>query len=89
MNYQILYKELAQKHLGREPKPGEGLSDEKISQMEKRLGFRLPESLRQFYLTVGNLPEITDYHNRFINLSGLETEGDFLVFMIENQAVVY
>lgn len=90
MDYETLYRELVGKHLGREPKLDEGLTNEKISQTEQRLGFKLPESLRKYYLVTGNLPEINKYHNRLLNLIELDVNDDgFLVFMEENQAVVY
>lgn len=90
MYYETLYRELVGKHLGREPKFDEGLTNEKKSQTEQRLGFKLPESLRKYYLVTGNLPEINKYHNRLLNLIELDVNDDgFLVFMEENQAVVY
>jgi len=89
MNYEVLYGKLVEKHLGRKPKLEDGLADETVSQTERRLGFRLPESLRTYYLVTGNLPEINKYHNRLLNLTELEVnDNGFLIFMEENQVVV-
>ncbi len=89
MIYEEIYKQMVLKHLGREPKLNEGLPDEEIRQTEKRLGFKIPESLRVYYQITGNLPEINKFHNRLLNLPEIDVEDDFLVFMEENQNVVY
>ncbi len=90
MNYEVLYGKLIEKHLGRKPKPEDGLADETVSLTERLLGFRLPESLRKYYLVTGNLPEINKYHNRLLNLIELRVDDNgFILFMEENQAVVY
>ncbi len=89
MSYEKIYRQMVLEHLGREPRQNEGLSDEEIEQAEKRFGFRFPESLRLYYRITGNLPELNQRHNRLLNLSDLDVENGFLIFMEENQNVVY
>lgn len=78
-----------QRHLGRKAKVPDGLSDTQISEAEKNLGFQLPASLRDYYRIAGNLSELNKPHNVLFDIAELFVDNDFLIFMEENQAVVY
>lgn len=43
--------------------PGDGNSEAEIVEAESRLGFRLPEAVRELYALIGNAEDITRGHN--------------------------
>jgi len=88
MDYSASYKKFAEKYLGRSLRKQDGVSAAEISRAEKRLGVQLPEALRVYYRVAGNANELNTAHNQFYALSALEVEGDYLLFMDENQSVV-
>jgi hypothetical protein len=55
---------------------------------EARLGFAIPEALRDYYLSVGR-HELNRVHNRLWPPDDLEVFQGRLVFLEENQCVVY
>lgn len=55
---------------------------------EARLGFAIPEALRDYYLSVGR-HELNRVHNRLWSPDELEVSASRLVFLEENQCVVY
>jgi hypothetical protein len=59
-----------------------------VNAAEARLGFRLPEPLRDYYLSVGR-HAINRAHNRLWPPDALEVSQGRLVFMEENQCVVF
>ena len=59
-----------------------------IEAAETRLGYRLPASLRDYYLTIGRHP-LNRVHNRLLPPDDLEVHRGRLVFMEENQRVVF
>ncbi|MBC7805752.1 MAG: SMI1/KNR4 family protein [Akkermansiaceae bacterium] len=67
--------------------PSDGNTETEIADTEARLGFRLPEALRELYALVGNAGDITRGHNRFVLLRDLKIEEDWLVIWEENQCV--
>lgn len=89
MNYISGYAKLVQRHLGRKPQLADGLSDTQIREAEKILSFQLPASLRDYYRIAGNLSELNKAHNVLFDIPELFVDNDFLIFMEENQAVVY
>ena len=59
-----------------------------IEAAEARLGFAIPEALRDYYLSVGR-HELNRVHNRLWSPDDLEVSHGRLVFLEENQCVVY
>jgi hypothetical protein len=60
-----------------------------IDDAEKRLGVRLPGSLKEYYLVAGREKRINQLHNRLLPPEKLRIDSERLVFMEENQWVVY
>ncbi len=68
--------------------PSHGYSARTIKAAESRTGARLPRPLRDYYLTVGR-HKINQAHNRLLPPEDLFVAQRRLVFMVENQAVVF
>jgi hypothetical protein len=62
---------------------------DEIAEGESRLGVKLPEAVRAYYLTAGRLNWLNRAHNRLYAPSQWFIHEDRLVFMEENQAVLY
>ena len=88
MKYHQLYARLVSDFIGRKISSTDGLPADMISAAEKRLGFSLPVSLREYYGAIGNLDAISRAHNQIRSLQDLDIEDDHLVFGDENQNVV-
>ena len=69
--------------------PGDGWDDATIEAAEARLGLRLPNPLRNFYLAYGRRRDLTQTQNPLLNPDELVVRADTLIFWIENQAVWY
>ena len=67
--------------------PGDGNTEAEIVATEARLGFRLPEALRDLYMLVGKRDDITREYNRLVRLADLDVENGWLVVWEENQCV--
>jgi hypothetical protein len=67
---------------------GYGYPPDAVEAAEARLGVRLPGPLRDYYLSVGKHP-INYVHNRLWSPDALEIAQRRLVFMEENQNVVF
>jgi hypothetical protein len=67
---------------------GNGYPTPAVEVVEKRLGIRLPEPLREYYLSVGR-HKINRAHNRLWPPDALEISQGRLVFMEENQCVAF
>jgi hypothetical protein len=65
-----------------------GYSSRSVERAEARLGIRLPAPLRDYYLTVGR-HKINQAHNRLWPPEALMISQGRLVFMEENQEVVF
>jgi hypothetical protein len=65
--------------------PTDGVPESEIRAAEERLGVRLPELLREFYLRVGNRPDICLVYNRLLPPNRLERIGNIVAFYVENQ----
>jgi hypothetical protein len=76
------------RYLGRAWKPSDGSRASKLAACERRLGRPLPESLRAFYLALGEVAELLAAHNQVLPLEQLAVAGEYLLFMEENQSVV-
>ena len=64
------------------------LPHEDVGVVENRLGIKLPLSLREYLLSIGKL-KLNTAHNRLLPLADWFIDDDKLVFMEENQWVVY
>ncbi|MFL5243126.1 MAG: SMI1/KNR4 family protein [Gemmataceae bacterium] len=60
-----------------------------IADAEQRLAIKLPSSLREYYLLAGREKRINQFHNRLLPPEKLFIDSGRLVFMEENQCVVY
>jgi hypothetical protein len=67
---------------------GRGFPVRAVGAAEARLGVSLPGALRDYYLSVGRHP-INRAHNRLWPPDELEVSGGRVVFMEENQCVVF
>jgi hypothetical protein len=67
---------------------GHGYPAHAVESAEARLGIRLPTPLREYYLSVGR-HQINRAHNRLWPPDALEISRGRLVFMEENQCVVF
>jgi hypothetical protein len=66
-----------------------GMDEQSLARAEQHFGVALPKSLRSYYLTLANLRELNDAHNRLLSPQDWFLDGGKLVFMVENQGVVY
>ncbi|BDD09375.1 hypothetical protein FUAX_18070 [Fulvitalea axinellae] len=82
-------KEICKRLLLREPKPDEGYSLTEIEEAERRLGKELPKPLRDFYLMIGKNDLFANAFSRFVRPKSLSEEDGKLIFLEENQSVVY
>jgi hypothetical protein len=60
-----------------------------IEHAERRLAIKLSGSLREYYLVAGREKRINQFHNRLLPPEKLFVDSGHLVFMEENQRVVY
>jgi len=60
-----------------------------IEDAERRLAIKLPGSLREYYLVAGREKRINQFHNRLLPPEKLFMDSERVVFMEENQCVVY
>jgi len=67
----------------------DGIPEEDIIEVEKHLGFRFPQVLRDFYLLAGERSDLNDSHDHLIDYDELVVEGNTLVFYADNQGVVF
>ena len=66
-----------------------GYPEAAIAALEERLQVKIPASLRQYYLSLGNNKMVNDSFNRLTSLGEIGfSEDEHLVFYEENQAVV-
>jgi hypothetical protein len=69
--------------------PGDGWDEATIQAVEARLGLRLPNPLRRFYLAYGRRRDLTQANHPMLDPDELVVRADTLIFCVENQAVVY
>jgi hypothetical protein len=74
--------------LGRELRARDGVPERSLAAAERRLGLRLPRSLRLYYRLAGRCDELNHAHNHVVPPRELEVLERHLVFMDENQNVV-
>lgn len=82
-------KQVFEDLLGRKLKRADGISSEKIEDVENKLGLVLPNPLREFYQLVGNLDIFTKSFQRFAAIDDLLIKDSKLIFLEENQSVLY
>lgn len=66
-----------------------GMDESSLARAERQFGVALPAALRGYFLTLGNLRELNDAHNRLLAPDDWFLDAGKLVFMVENQAVLY
>lgn len=81
------HRKLLERLLARALEEGDGVSPERLSAANARLGFDLPPAVVDFYRLAGSAPEL-QVHNRLREPEALTVEDGYLVFMEENQRVV-
>ena len=65
-----------------------GIPEEKITECENRLGSKLPETLRQYYLQLGDNEEVNQTQDSLILPAELEIYDDgFVIIYRENQVI--
>jgi cell wall assembly regulator SMI1 len=89
LSYRDQFIALVRLHVARDPRRADGCSEAAIAKAERRLGARLPEALRTYYLVAGRLDELNSAHNLLYGLGQLEIQDRRVIFMEENQAVVH
>ena len=67
----------------------DGCASADIEAAERRLGIKIPVSLKEYYLLSGREKRINQFHNRLLPPEKWFTDSSHLVFMEENQWVVY
>lgn len=67
----------------------DGCPATEIDDAEARLGIKVPVSLREYYLFSGREKRINQIHNRLRPPEKWSVKSNYLVFMEENQCVVY
>lgn len=86
-NYQDLYRRTFTT-LGCKLRAQDGFPLNKVAAAEKKLGVRLPNALRDYYLVAGRERSLNHAHNRLLAPGDLDKRAGKLVFMEENQWVV-
>ena len=84
----LKYAKALEALLGRPLVRGDGLGPKQIESSEKRLKIKLPEALKEYYELAGDLP-LNKEHNRLYLPKELTVRDGWLIFMEENQAVVF
>ena len=82
------YDEIAVACLGRHLSRRDSLSEAAVSRAEKRLGVRLPGAVRDYYRSAGKAADLNTVYNSLYELDDLDFDGEYLMFMDENQSVV-
>lgn len=77
----------AEQLLGRKLNAKDGYTWNEIKQAENRLGLAMPEVLRLFYSLVGKVDILASSFQQFLPLNELQTDGNKIIFLIENQEV--
>lgn len=81
-------QQTAEKILGRALKTKEGLDITIIENAETNLGIKLPQALKDFYLTVGKIELFTDAYEYFAKPEQIYIKAGKLIFLEENQSIL-
>ena len=87
--YRNHYADLVRRHLGRDPRRGDGVTAAALARCERRIGVTLPAAMRAYYLLAGRVAAINTAHNRLLAPDQWRVEAGHLWFMEESQAVVH
>lgn len=68
--------------------PADRVPEEVVAANERRLGVRLPVTLRAFYLAAGGMRQLNEPYNRLLSPEQWRIDRRVLVFLTENQGVV-
>jgi hypothetical protein len=68
--------------------PADQVPEDVITANERRLRVRLPEALRSYYQTAGNMRRLNEAYNRLLAPDEWKLDQAVLVFLHENQGVV-
>jgi hypothetical protein len=88
MNFKNLFRSLF-KSFGYPLKPSHALPASVIAKAEKRLEIKVPFALRDYYLVAGRERRFNQCHNRLLPPSEWRLDKRELIFMEENQWVVF
>jgi len=88
VSYTIKYQQVIEA-LARPLSFEDGTAAPEIAAGEHRLGIRLPSALREYYLIAGQFDQLNRAHNQLYPPSDWFADAGKLVFMEENQAVVF
>jgi hypothetical protein len=88
VRYSIKYQR-AIEALAKPVTPEDGVPAGEIVAGEHRLGIQLPSALREYYLIAGRLDRLNRAHNRLYSPGEWFVDEAKLVFMEENQSVVF
>ncbi|HEU5118345.1 MAG TPA: hypothetical protein VFT74_17135 [Isosphaeraceae bacterium] len=75
--------------LARPLRPEDGEPEASLANAEEHLGVRLPQVLRDYHLLSGRFDRFNRSHNRLLRPDEWFLDGGKLVFLEENQGVVY
>lgn len=85
----ISYYSIAESLLGRPLTIQDGIEQDVLAEVEKKLGRNLPEALKNFYQAVGKLPQFMSAYQLFALPEQLCVKDNLLIFLEENQGVCY
>lgn len=89
-NYlQLPYQAIAESLLGRPITITDGIDLTVLEDEEKRLGLVIPSALKEFYQSVGKLPQFMSAFQLFALPEQLYLKDNLLVFLEENQGECY
>jgi hypothetical protein len=88
MSYSIKYRKTIET-LANPVATEDGVPAAEVVAGERRLNIRLPSALREYYLICGRLEGLNRAHNRLYPPDGWFVDANKLVFMEENQQVVF
>lgn len=83
------YQTIAESLLGRALTPQDAIDTSTLSEAEEKLGLALPKALKDFYLTVGKLPQFMGGFQTFALPSQLYVKDDQLIFLEDEEGGCY
>ena len=88
MDFRATYGAEVRTFIGRALQDADAIPEDSLVAAERQLGYRIPTCLRTLYEVAGNCAELVSVHNHLLKPQELTLDGDWLVFMNENQGVV-
>lgn len=80
---------LAERLLGRKLTKSDGVKSSELDKVESKLGFALPDIIRDLYLMIGKNGMLMESFNRFALPTQLQRDDNKIVFLEENQNICY